>query len=167
MSDRKSPGERANYDPIVYKDMQIAWDGQRRGPDLPRGFKWSDTTKEWWETIRCSAQAMAFLDTDWHYMLDVARLHNKLWGKIQRIDRQGNTFYSEATPGEATSLAAEIRQRLAPYGITWASRRKYGIDITNDDQITTEAEQVTRSAAEEYRQRLASGLSTTEDDTEE
>lgn len=154
MSARKSPGDRANRDPIVYEDMAICWDGKIRGPELPKERKWSEETTTWWEVIRRSAQAMSFHATDWLHLLDTARLHNKLWTRQTMLDADGKVVWVDIKPSEAASLAGEIRRRTENYGFTWADRRKYGIHITTPEQVAQEAEQATRRSAVDYRRKL-------------
>lgn len=154
MSARKNPSERSNREKPVYKDIAITWDGQMRGPNLPSGYKWCVMTKRWWKMIRCSPQAMSFHETDWYHMLETARLHNRFWGKnVEKLD-SGVVVEIGIKPTEATALAGEIRRRTEAYGFTWADRRKYGIHISTDQEVTTEAEQVTKSAAVDYRRKL-------------
>lgn len=145
MSARKSPEDRANREKPVYPDMTICWDGKIRGPQLPGGYKWCRRTRAWWEMIRSSAQAMSFHQTDWEVLLETARLHNLYWDPE-----------SSVRPTEMTGLAGEIRRRVEPYGFTWADRRKYGISITNGDEVANEAEQIAKNASKSvnYRKKL-------------
>ncbi len=157
MSARKSPANRANRIQPVYDDIPICWDGEIRGPTLPDNRQWSDQTRAWWQTIRKSAQAMAFQETDWLMMLDTARLHNILWSSFKVVDRDGEVHWMQVKPTEAASIAGEIRRRCESYGFTWADRRKYGIYITTPEQVAREAENTTRqssSSASDYRKRL-------------
>lgn len=154
MSQRKSPADRSHRVGVVYEDIPICWDGEIRGPTLPDSKKWCAQTVAWWQTIRKSAQAMAFHDTDWLHFLDTARLHNKLWGVSKVMDSEGNPHWVEVRPSEASSLAGEIRRRCESYGFTWADRRKFGIHITTPEEAAREAEQITRRSATDYRRRL-------------
>lgn len=158
MSARKSPADRIRRGEVVYDDIPICWDGEIRGPALPDNKKWCLQTVAWWQTIRKSAQAMAFQDTDWLHMLDTARLHNKMWSAQQVVvkDDDGNdkAVWMDAKPSELSTLAGEIRRRCENYGFTWADRRKYGIHITSPEQAAQEASQVTRQSAVDYRKKL-------------
>lgn len=158
MSRRKSPEDRIRRGGVVYDDIPICWDGEIRGPTLPDDKKWCQQTRSWWQTIRKSAQAMAFQDTDWLHFLDTARLHNKLWSPQQVVVKNelghDEIKWVDIKPSEAASLAGEIRRRCESYGFTWADRRKFGIHITTPEQAAKEAEAVTRNSAVDYRKRL-------------
>ena len=153
MSARKSPSERSNREKPVYSDMAITWDGKIRGYPLPSGFDWCERTRIWWETIRRSAQAMSFHETDWLFLQETAFLHNKLWGVNTKFTKEGDVVRVPCSPTEAVSLAGEIRRRTESYGFTWADRRKYGITITTPEEATQEAEQIAKSAVN-YRAKL-------------
>lgn len=144
MSTRKDPGDRANREKPVYGDLNITWDGVTRGPELPEDYEWCTRTQNWWQTVRDSAQAMAFHPTDWEFLLETALLHHRLWRQTGR----------ELSPNGASTLAGELRIRLERYGFSWADRRKFGIHISTPEEAAQEAEQITRQSAVDYRKKL-------------
>lgn len=84
-------------------------DGELRGPDLPDG-PWPPATRRWWETWRRSAQAQAFCDTDWEFLLETALLHAMFWkGKLE--------------------VAGELRLRVAKFGATPEDRMRLRLNI--------------------------------------
>lgn len=89
--------------------VHVAADGQVRGPDLPDG-DWPDATRAWWEAWRVSAQAQAFTDVEWHYLLDTALLHRALWLGDTRV-------------------AGELRLRLARFGATEVDRDRMRLQV--------------------------------------
>lgn len=149
MSIRKDPSQRSNREKPLYSDLDITWDGVTRGPELPEDYEWCKRTQQWWITIRKSAQAMAFQDTDWEFLLETAALHNYLWsGSPFLNDRSGRGL----SPNGMSTLAGELRIRLERYGFSWADRRKYGIHVAEPGEVTKEAEQITRAI--DYRRKL-------------
>lgn len=88
----------------------VAADGETHGPDLPDSYDWPAETRAWWGTWRTSAQASAFTETDWSFLLDTAVLHAEFWGG----DR---------------SLAAELRLRAAKFGATPEDRARLKIEV--------------------------------------
>lgn len=149
MSIRKDPSQRSNREKPKYSDLNIVWDGVTRGPELPEDYEWCPRTQSWWTTIRNSAQAMAFHDTDWEFLFETALLHNRLW-------RIPDNPKFNLTPNAMSMLAGEIRIRLERYGFSWADRRKYGIHVSTPEEAAQEAEQLTRQSAPiNYRQRLS------------
>lgn len=106
----KDPAKRRrrNADPIP--TTKVTDDGQLRGPDLPEGPDWHERTRQWWATWRSSPQAQALTDTDWDFLLDTALLHSLMW--------QG-----------ATSVAAELRLRVAKFGATPEDRARLRMQV--------------------------------------
>lgn len=96
---------------------QIEADGQVRGPDLPGSVDWHPQTVAWWATWRLSAQAQAFTDTDWDFLLDTALLHTLLW---------------DGSPGAAT----ELRLRVAKFGATAEDRQRLRVEATGGGAAT-------------------------------
>lgn len=85
-------------------------DGKVYGPELPETFEWPAATVAWWETWRKSAQAQAFTDTDWSFLLDTAVMHAEFW--------LGNR-----------SLAPELRLRVAKFGATPEDRARLKMSV--------------------------------------
>ena len=91
----------------------VAKTGKVSGPVLPAGIPWSDRTVAWWQTWRESAQAVLFTDTDWDFLLDTAVLHNELWSGT-------------------TSVAAELRLRVAKFGASPEDRLRLKLEVDSD-----------------------------------
>lgn len=89
--------------------------GRCFGPDLPEGRSWCLQTRQWWEEWRRSAQAPGLLQTEWSYLLDTALLHNAMWAD-----------------GEYR-WAAEVRNRLGRFGVTYADRLQNRQKIVNGE----------------------------------
>jgi hypothetical protein len=104
---------RRNKDVIPWRT--VVADGELRGADLPEGVlpagqDWHPMTRRWWDAWRCSPQAQIFIDTDWLYLLDTARLHHELWcGRWE--------------------FAVELRLRVAKFGGTPVDRARLRVQI--------------------------------------
>lgn len=100
---------RRNADPNP--TTVVAADGESAGPDLPeREEPWHPRTVAWWATWRSSAQAKAFIGTDWDVLLETALLHDAFWrGDVK--------------------VAAELRLRVAQFGATPADRMRLRMTI--------------------------------------
>jgi hypothetical protein len=90
--------------------VTIVPDGVTRGPELPEDFDWPAQTKAWWESMRSTPQAQTYTDADWAFLLDTAVLHADFW----LGDRK---------------LAAELRLRVAKFGVTPEDRARLRISI--------------------------------------
>lgn len=123
---RKPDDERQRRNAHIYTKRQLQWDGKTRGPSLPDEVAWSDLTLRWWEDLRNSPNVMHARDTDWDNLMMAALIYDRLW-----------TFKFN-TGSEMTSLSAELRRRLAPYGYTYEDRLKYNIEITSDEIVDEE-----------------------------
>jgi hypothetical protein len=104
-------------------------DGFVYGPDLPEKFvhtewhpkegpetsvhDWPEQTRIWWDVWRRSAQAAVMGETDWCFMLETAVLHAMYWMGDHR-----------------TSLAAEIRARVAKFGATPDDRQRLRVAVS-------------------------------------
>lgn len=100
---------RRNADPVP--EIQVVPDQVRRGPELPAELvEWPKATLDWWDTWRVSAQAQTFTDTDWDFLLDTALLHAELWT-------------------DNTSVAAELRLRVAKFGATPEDRARLKLTV--------------------------------------
>lgn len=103
---------RANKAP---EHRHVASPSEPAGPDLPFGIEWSDQTRTWWDHWRRSPQAQTFTDTDWDFLLDTAMLHTQFW--------LGDT-----------SVAAEMRLRVAKMGATHGDRQALRITIEAEEK---------------------------------
>lgn len=111
----QSPDKQRRRDAVT---TRVATDGQVRGPELP-GDEWPERTRQWWDNLRRSPMAQAWLDVDWDNLLDTALLHRKMW--------EGDT-----------SVAAELRLRMSQFGTTPDSRLRLRI------AVDAEVEQVSK-----------------------
>jgi len=85
-------------------------------PALPTGDdKWPKRTREWWKMWGESAQAAHFTATDWEFLLETALLHARFWG------------------GES-SLAGELRLRVAKFGATPEDRQRLRYEFLEEEQ---------------------------------
>ena len=85
-------------------------DGTVRGPELPEDFDWPAQTLAWWATMREAPQAQTYTDADWSFLVDTAVLHADFW--------LGNR-----------SLAAELRLRVAKFGVTPEDRARLKLTV--------------------------------------
>jgi hypothetical protein len=88
-----------------------------RGPDLPDSMTWPEQTRHWWETWRTSPQSQVMLATDWDFLLDTAILHARFW------------------TGESTTVAAELRLRVAKFGATPEDRARLRMQVGEPDKV--------------------------------
>ncbi|MGV9271572.1 phage terminase small subunit [Kitasatospora sp. NPDC003701] len=77
-------------------------------------FVWPARTREWWDTWVASPQAEHFSSTDWEFLLDTALIHAKVWS------------------GD-TSVAAELRLRVAKFGSTMEDRARLRMTFAQAD----------------------------------
>ena len=85
-------------------------DGTVRGPELPEDFDWPAQTLAWWATMRSTPQAQTYTDADWSFLLDTAVLHADFWLGDRKV-------------------AAELRLRVAKFGVTPEDRARLRISI--------------------------------------
>lgn len=150
----KPAGEAVTRHPRIHDLGTLRWDGVRRGPALPEGYKWSDMTLRWWDTWRDSPQAMLMTPTDWQYHMETAFLHNQLWSTTMRVDKSGEFADLGPTPAEAKGLAGEIRIRLEKLGGTVKDRSSMGMRIgTGEADVVAQAEEALKSGVD-YRRML-------------
>jgi hypothetical protein len=110
----------------------IEADGELRGPELPQG-DWHPNTVAWYDHWRRSPQAQVFISTDWDFLAETALLHTRLW-------------YGE------TTMASELRLRVAKLGATAEDRTRLHISVEFADQKQTKG----KPMASERRKRLLS-----------
>lgn len=107
---RTRPNDAARRDA---EQVRIVADEVLRGPELPSGFMWCERTRTWWDTWRASAQAQVMTATDWESMLETAALHHTFW--------EGDT-----------SVASELRLRVAKFGATIEDRMRLKLQIETE-----------------------------------
>lgn len=126
---RSRPADTARRDAAATK---VHADGIKRGPDLPADMDWPPQTLAWWDNLRTSPMAQAWITADWDTLLDNALLHRELWtGELK--------------------VAAELRLRMSQFGTNPESRLRLRLIVEAD------AEQAKSSApviASDRRQRL-------------
>jgi hypothetical protein len=98
---------------------KLADDGVRRGADLPEG-DWPQQTLDWWETLRLSPMAQAWVDADWSFLLDTALIHAEMW----RGDLK---------------LAGELRLRMSQFGITPDARLRLRMQVDLEEKAVKAA----------------------------
>ncbi|MFI2213045.1 hypothetical protein [Streptomyces sp. NPDC020141] len=106
----------------------VVSDDELRGPELPDGIlpddgEWHPRTLQWWQTWRESPQAMAFIDTDWDFLLDTALLHHVMWTKGR------------------WEFASEVRLRAAKYGATPEDRARLKLKVEDPANASQKAAQ--------------------------
>lgn len=87
--------------------LQVESDGELTS----QKFEWPEATRQWWDALDLHPLAHEFIETDWSYLLDTARLHAAFW--------QGDL-----------KLGPELRLREAKYGFTPEDRLRLRIQFT-------------------------------------
>lgn len=120
----KDPSRRArtNKDPI---QLRVIHADPVEQPALPTfeiehdgkltEFVWPARTREWWSMWADSPLSAEFTSTDWSELLDTAMLHAKFWSGM-------------------TSVASELRLRVAKFGATPEDRARLRIQFAQADQ---------------------------------
>lgn len=102
---------RRNKDPIAPTSLRFV---RARQPALPKrmpgGDPWPDVTRAWWRAWARDPRTERFDAAAWAYLRDTAVLHGRLWS------------------GD-TKAAAELRLRLAGFGVTPADRARLRIQL--------------------------------------
>lgn len=109
----KPPDQRArtNRDPIAPTVMQFTRAPQPAlPPRMPGGDAWPPRTRAWWRGWKTDPRSERFDAAAWAYLLDTATIHGRLWS------------------GE-WKAAAELRLRLAGFGVTPADRARLRIQL--------------------------------------
>jgi|WetSurMetagenome_2_1015567.scaffolds.fasta_scaffold297981_2 hypothetical protein len=129
---------------LLTPGMEIAYDGIRRGPDLPDG-DWCDRTTDWWEAWRMAPQAQLMTDTDWESMLEAALIHNAIWSNPTLLK-----------PSDLTTLTKQLHAILQMYGMSYGDRLKLRIKISDDKASPEdgEANELPSNVISMYRDRL-------------
>lgn len=123
---RKDPDVRARNNP-ENRPFKIVETVRVEQPPLPAGFpydgrriKWPEQTLTWWAHWKESVLTSGFTEHDWDYLLDTAVYHAKHW------------------LGLDSKAGAELRQRLAKFGVTPEDRAKLRIvlvDAENKEEM--------------------------------
>ena len=140
----KDPSRRArsNADPIPLRVIHASPVAQ---PELPtfnvevsrdgevefEQFVWPMRTRQWWQMWADSPLSAEFTATDWSELLDTALLHAKFWNG-------------------ATSIASELRLRVAKFGATPEDRARLRITFAQADEAE-DKRGFPRSSARERR----------------
>ena len=136
----KPPARRArtNKEPIPLRTVVVE---PAEKPELPeftvqvkvdgdlveQSFDWPVVTREWWELLEFHPLRHEFIETDWSYLLDTARIHAAFW--MGRLDAAG-----------------ELRLREAKYGFTPEDRARLRIQFAQaTDAEVTVAQKVTKA----------------------
>lgn len=112
------------------------WDGEVRGPALPRGVGWCKATTDWWTAYRTSSQAMLMSETDWHNLRTAAYIHNRIY--------KNNT--EDLSPTALVNMSAELRKACDTIGGSFESRKNLQVsvrspkDAINETQVFVENE---------------------------
>lgn len=138
----KDPSKRARRNAPTQAQTVLRFE-RAEAPDLPTveievdseltEFHWPARTVEWWQMWRDSPQAEHFSSTDWDFLLDTALIHARYW--------RGDT-----------SLAAELRLRVAKHGATMEDRARLRMAFAEADEADGGKGS---SGAESARQRYA------------
>lgn len=144
----KDPDRRArrNKDVVQLRVVEVAPVPQ---PELPsftvmvtvekelvtQEFEWPAMTLEWWSMLSRHPLAGEFIEADWAFLMETARIHAEFWtGKM--------------------SLAAELRLREAKYGFTPEDRARLRLQFAQATGAEVEtAEKVQRVESSRDRMR--------------
>lgn len=106
-------------------------DNDGEGGQVMRKIKYPPETRRWWSHWENSPLSDGFTNHDWEYLLEVAVLNAKFWLDIDRM-----------------KCAAEMRQRLAAFGVTPADRARLRIVTVTADTAEETAEEAKRLNAQ-------------------
>ena len=115
--------------------ISLVDDGETRGPELPDDLEWPARTVAWWESMRRAPQAQTYTGADWEFLLDTAVLHAEFW--------LGNR-----------ALAAELRLRVAKFGVTPEDRARLKISVGSPAGRAKPATLQPKRATEDRKGRL-------------
>ncbi|UAJ81586.1 hypothetical protein IT072_13760 [Leifsonia sp. ZF2019] len=102
-------------------------------------FVWPERTRQWWSMWASSPLSTEFTETDWSELMDTALIHAKFW--------TGNT-----------SVANELRLRVAKFGATPEDRARLKIQFAAADEAEERTEKrhaAKKPKGEDPRLRLA------------
>lgn len=127
----KQPGTRARRNKGG-SDLRLVSFKPTPQPELPTvqvtedgelvEFCWPAITQAWWKMWSESPLAAEFTDSDWSFLLDTALLHAQFW--------LGNS-----------SMAGELRLRVAKFGATPEDRLRLKIQFEVADEAEAKGEQ--------------------------
>lgn len=93
---------------------------------MPNGEPWPQITRSWWRMWGRSPLSVGFTENDWAELRDTAVLHGQFWsGK--------------------TSVAAELRLRVANFGATPSDRARLRIQFAQADEADAKRPKVPAS----------------------
>lgn len=146
-----APKDKRSRDRDTKTLEELVYDGELYGDPLPEGLlgtnedgdpiDWHPQTLVWWEAIREWPLMENEPKASWAFLIDTARLHDAMW-------RNGSDNY------------AEIRLRLAKYGIMPDDRRRIGVKYKPKAEVGedgTPAAPVPSTTADGRRMRLVGG----------
>lgn len=113
----KDPADRArrNVDPVPRTTVPHKPARQPKLPAWPdEEGDWPERTKEWWKAWGKVPQAAAFDQGEWEYLLDTAWVHARFWRGV-------------------AGTAAELRLRMAKFGVTPEDRMRLRMTRVNPD----------------------------------
>ncbi len=99
-------------DPVEQPELPTIWIEE---DDELVEFRWPARTQQWWQMWADSPLSDEFTTTDWSELLDTALLHAQFW--------QGKS-----------SVAAELRLRVAKFGATPEDRARLRIQFAAADE---------------------------------
>src|SRR5688572_5116690 len=107
---------RRNADPLPAVVLPWAAGSQPMLPvKQPNGDSWPKRTREWWAMWGRSPLTARFTESDWSELLDTSLLHARLWS------------------GDV-AVAAELRLRVAKFGVTPEDRARLRIQFAQADE---------------------------------
>lgn len=113
----KDPATRQRRNKAVTRAvLSAAPEGKTRAPSLPREQDWHRMTRLWWKELWRSPMAPKYLKVDVHALYRLAVLVDRFWQQPK------------------LSIAAEIRQEEAMFGLTPLDRRRLEWIIEEADE---------------------------------
>lgn len=92
--------------------VEVTLDGELQ----TQQFVWPTITREWWKSLDDHPLAYEFIDADWSYLLETARVHAAFWMGDMKA-------------------AAELRLRESKYGFTPEDRIKLRISLATATEV--------------------------------
>lgn len=115
--------------------VQVSIDGEM----ITQEFRWPAITREWWAALDQHPLAKEFIDADWSYLLETARIHAAFWmGDLK--------------------MAGELRLRESKYGFTPEDRIKLRISLATatevEDRVVRRRQSSPRKPGQDPRLKL-------------
>lgn len=124
---------RRNADPVAARVIEVSPEAQPELPELmPSREPWPEATRTWWRMWAESPLSADFTANDWSELLDAAVLHGTYWSG-------------------STSVAAELRLRVAKFGATPEDRARLRITFAQADEADERRTVPAQSAARTRR----------------